>query len=157
MECDKKYYWHDLAGHNFRLTNLQAAVGVAQMENLENIIKERKRVHNQYKVILSDMSCLTLQYFPPEVDSVLWAIAVKLDSLAFPQGRDAVITQMMQAGIETRPGFVAPRFMDHIYTSPVLPVSEDLSNNVISLPTYPALQDNQICFICDQLKNLERR
>ena len=152
----KKYYWHDLAGHNFRLTNLQAALGVAQMEKLEQIIKERKRVHTQYRELLSNMPGLTLQYFLPEVDPVLWAIAIKLDPMAFPQGRDAVIAKMMEVGIETRPGFVAPCFMNHIYTCPELPTTEELSNNVISLPTYPTLQNEQIRFICKQLNKLKR-
>jgi perosamine synthetase len=152
----KQYYWHDLAGHNFRLTNLQAAVGVAQMEKLEQIVKERRRVHSQYINFLSNVPGLHFQYFPPAVDPVLWAIAVKLDTIAFPQGRDAVIAEMMQCGIETRPGFVAPRFMDHIYVCPALPISEELSKNVLSLPTYPTLRDEQICFICDQLKKLRR-
>ena len=152
----KKYYWHDLAGHNFRLTNLQAALGVAQMEKLEQIVKERKRVHSQYMDLLSNVTGLTLQYFPPEVDPVLWSIALKLDPIAFPQGRDVVIAEMMQVGIETRPGFVAPRFMDHIYACPELTISEELSKNVLSLPTYPTLQNEQICFICDQLKKLKR-
>lgn len=152
----KQYYWHDLAGHNFRLTNLQAAVGVAQIEKIAQIVSERKRVHSQYRDLLSNIPGLTLQHFPPEVDPVIWAIAVKLDPLAFPQGRDAVIAEMMRDGIETRPGFVAPRFMDHIYTCPELPISEELSKNVLSLPTYPTLQNDQICFICDQLKKLKQ-
>lgn len=152
----KKYYWHDLAGHNFRLTNLQAAVGVAQMEKLGQIIKERKRVHLQYRKLLSNFPGLILQHFAPEVDPVLWAIAVKLDSRAFPQGRETVIAEMMQAGIETRPGFVAPCFMPHIYSSSELPVTEDLSRNVLSLPTYPTLQEEQINFICNELKKVRR-
>jgi len=152
----KQYYWHDLPGHNFRLTNLQAAIGVAQMEKLEQIVLERKRVHNKYLSCLTSMPGLTLQYFPPEVDTVLWAIAVKLDPLAFPQGRDAVIEEMMHQGIETRPGFVAPRFMDHIYICPELPITEELSKNVISLPTYPTLNDEQIHLICSQLKKLRK-
>lgn len=152
----KQYYWHDLAGHNFRLTNIQAAVGVAQMEKLGQIIRERKRVHNQYKSLLSNAPGLTLQYFPPEVDPILWAIAVKLDTSAFPQGRDVVIQEMMQYGIETRPGFVAPRLMGHIYICPELPISEELSKNILSLPTYPTLQDEQIKYICSQLIKLRR-
>lgn len=152
----KQYYWHDVAGHNFRLSNLLAAVGVAQMEKLEEIVKQRKRVHNQYKKLLSDIPGITLQHFSPKVDPVIWAIAMKLDPLAFPQGRDTVIEEMMHDGIETRPGFVAPRFMTHIYTCPELPVTEELSKNVLSLPTYPTLQDEQIYFICNQLKKLRR-
>ncbi len=126
------------------------------MEKLEEIVKERKRVHAQYNALLVNVPGVTLQYFPPEVDPVLWAIALKLDSVAFPQGRDAVIMEMMQVGIETRPGFVAPRFMDHIYACPELRVTEELSKNVLSLPTYPTLQNEQICFICHQLKKLRR-
>ena len=73
----KRYYWHDLVGHNFRLTNLQAALGVAQMERLETIIFERKRVHRQYQSLLSENPGVTLQYYQPEVDGVLWGSCAK--------------------------------------------------------------------------------
>jgi perosamine synthetase len=152
----KQYYWHDLAGHNFRLTNLQAALGVAQMEKLELIIRRRKHIHRQYQDLLSDVPGLTLQYYPPEVDAVLWAVALKLDPLAYPQGRDIVIQEMKEAQIETRPGFVAPRFMEHIYNCPELPITEELSRQVLSLPTYPTLQDEQIEYICKKLKDLKK-
>lgn len=152
----KRYYWHDLVGHNFRLTNLQAALGVAQLEKLETIIRERKRVHVRYQDFLSALPGLRLQCYLPEVDGVLWAVALKLDPKAYPQGRDAVIAQLKEANIETRPGFVAPRFMEHLYTSPKLPVSEELSDQVLSLPTYPTLTDAQIELICQQLKRLKK-
>ena len=152
----KRYYWHDLVGHNFRLTNLQAALGVAQMERLETIIFERKRVHRQYQSLLSENPGVTLQYYQPEVDGVLWAVALKLDPKAYPQGRDAVIDQMKEANIETRPGFVAPRYMDQLYACPKLPITEELSDQVLSLPTYPTLKEEQIELICDQLKKLKR-
>lgn len=152
----KRFYWHDLAGHNFRLTNLQAAVGVAQMEKLQSIIDKRKHVHQQYYARLSETPGLTLQHYPAEVDAVLWAVALKLDPRAYPQGRDVVLQEMKDAQIECRPGFVAPRFMEHIYSCPELPISEELSRQVISLPTYPTLQDEQIEFICKQLKSLKR-
>ena len=152
----KRYYWHDLAGHNFRLTNLQAALGIAQMEKLEMIITKRKHVHRQYSDLLSTVPGITLQYYPPEVDAVLWAVALKLDPLAYPQGRDAVIQEMKDAQIECRPGFVAPRFMEHIYNCPELPIVEELSRQVISLPTYPTLQDEQIELICRRLQSLRK-
>jgi perosamine synthetase len=152
----KRYYWHDVAGHNFRLTNLQAALGVAQMEGLEYIIKERKRIHRLYYELLSGIHGLALQYFSPIMDPVLWAMAVKLDPRAYPQGRDAVMQAMKQAQIETRPGFVAPRFMGHLYKCTELPIAEELSQQVLSLPTYPKLRNEQIEFICDQLNRLRR-
>jgi perosamine synthetase len=150
----KRYYWHELAGHNFRLTNIQAAIGCAQLETLDQKIAGRKRVHQQYKKHLSNINGLVLQVFQPEVQAVLWAIAVKLDPRAYPQGRDAVMQQMRDAQIETRPGFVAPGFMDHIYTSPELPVCKDVSEQVIVLPTYSSLLDEQVEFVCATLISL---
>ena len=152
----KQYYWHELAGHNFRLTNMQAALGCAQLEMLSQKIAERKRVHRQYKIHLSDINGLALQFFPPEVEAGPWMIAVKLDPQAYPQGRDTVIQQMRDAQIETRPGFYVPSSMGHLYTSPELPVCKDLSQLVIVLPTYHSLSDDQIKFICDRLINLQK-
>jgi len=150
----KRYYWHELAGHNFRLTNIQAAMGCAQMEMINRKIVGRKRVHQQYKKHLSGINGVVLQFFPPEVESVPWAIAVKLDPQAYPQGRDTVVQQMRDAQIETRPGFYAPNFMDHLYTSPELPVSKEVSQQVIVLPAYPSLSDDQIGFVCAILTRL---
>lgn len=150
-------YWHELAGHNFRMTNLQAALGCAQLEHLPLIINERKRVHQQYRRRLEALPGVTLQHFPAEVDPVLWAVAVKLDGRAYPQGRDAVIDQFVDQGIETRPGFYAASLMSHLYRDcPPLPICEGLSRQVISLPTFPTLTEEQIDYICDALAGARR-
>jgi len=151
----RRYYWHDLPGHNFRLTNLQAALGCAQLEKLDLIVRERGRVWSRYQQGLSGLAGVTLQRFLPEVDAVVWAVAMRLDDDAFPQGRDAVMRQLGDAGIETRNGFVAPSAMD-FYHCPALPACELLSREVISLPTFPSLTDAQIDYICGELARLRR-
>ena len=152
----KRYYWHELAGHNFRLTNLQAALGCAQMEQLPQIIQERKRIHKSYVGHLSKISGLTLQQFQPEVNPVIWTVAVKLDPGAYPQGRDIVITQMKELGIETRPGFYAPSLQQHLYDCSPLPICEEISRQALSLPTYPTLDDELIEQICTKLNGLRK-
>jgi perosamine synthetase len=149
-----RHYWHELPGHNFRLTNLQAALGCAQLERLDSIIRERKRVHQTYKAALKNAGGVRLQTFRPEVDPVLWAFAVELDPAAFPQGRSRVIEQLAAAGIETRNGFYAASQLPIYPGCPSLPVCERLANNVISLPTFPSLTDQQINYICEQLAGL---
>jgi len=149
----QRYYWHELAGHNFRMTNMQAALGCAQLEELTHIIRERKRIHDQYRLHLAACPGLTLQYFAPEVDPTLWALAVKLDVQAYPQGRDSVMEQMRTAHIETRPGFYAASLID-FYHCPRLPVCEEISRQVICLPSYATLQNDQIEYICFQLQRL---
>ena len=153
----KRYYWHELAGHNFRLTNLQAAIGCAQLELIDKKIDNLKRIYLQYKIHLSELDGLKLQAFLSDVEPVLWMNAVKLDPVAYPQGRDEVMRQMANIGIETRPGFCAPRFMDKLYNSPKLTVCEDVSENVLVLPTHGSLSNDQIEFVCNILKNLREK
>jgi perosamine synthetase len=149
----KRHYWHELPGHNFRLTNLQAALGCAQYDNLEAIIKERRRVSQHYRARLGAERGVKLQQFDLDVDPVVWALALRLDPEAFPQGRDAVMRQMDELGIETRPGFYAPSMMD-FYGCPPLSVCEALSRQIISLPCFPALSAKEIDRIRDGLMAL---
>ncbi len=150
----QRYYWHELPGHNFRLTNFQAALGCAQMEHLDRIIAGRRRVHETYKANLGRLAGVALQQFTADVEPVLWAMAVLLDPRAFPQGRDAVMAQMKEAGVETRPGFYAPSAMS-FYDCPPLSVCERLSQQIISLPTFPTLRDDEIERVCGALVRLK--
>jgi len=149
-------YWHDLPGHNFRMTNMQAALGCAQLETIDRIIFERKRLHASYRKHLSNIPGVTLQGFAPGVDAVVWAIALMLDPQAYPQGRDAVMCELQAAGVETRNGFYAASMLHHIYDCSALPICENLAQNAISLPTYCSLSDNDIQFICSVLDGLRK-
>jgi dTDP-4-amino-4,6-dideoxygalactose transaminase len=81
-------------------------------------------------------------------------MAVKLDSNVYPQGRDKVIEQMKHLNIETRPGFYPPSAMD-FYNCPCLPICEEISSQVMSVPTFPSLENEQIAYICDSLMTLQ--
>ncbi len=155
MDRGKKFYWHELPGHNFRLTNFQAAIGVAQLEKIDIILAERKRVSEEYKNILSNMEGITFQKINKDVEPVIWAIALKLDTKVFPQGRDMVIQQLKEIEIETRPGFYASSLLE-IYEKHSLPGCEVISKNVISLPTFPSLKNDDIAFVCEQLLKLRK-
>lgn len=150
-----KHYWHDVIGYNFRLTNLQAAVGYGQFENLDKIISEKQRVSRLYREHLVDEPGITMQHFTPEVEPVVWAIAIKIDANLFKGDRDFLIKSLLESGIETRPGFY-PFSVMPLYNAPLLPISEDVGANVISLPSFVSLTEEEIAFICDQLKKLKR-
>lgn len=149
----EKRYWHEVHGHNFRLTNFQAALGCAQLEHLDQIVRERARVKARYEMHLADAAGLEMQTVPEAVDSVLWAMAVRLDPDAFPQGRDEVMDQLKAKAIETRVGFYAASEIP-LYGCGPLPVCEAVSGSLISLPTFPTLTNDEIDFICDQLLRL---
>lgn len=146
-------YMHTVPGHNFRMTNLQAALGYAQFEHLDNIIKARSRMMVLYQEQLGNFSGITPQFFSADVDPVLWAVAVRLDPLAFPQGRDTVMAAMSEIGIETRPGFYSPSAMPAIYRGQMnLPVCETISREVIVLPCFPTLTKDEVAKICQALE-----
>jgi perosamine synthetase len=152
---DVRRYWHEVAGHNFRLTNLQAALGCAQLEQIDRIVAERNRMYLSYKRCLEPCQGATLQEFSSEVEPVVWAIAVKLNTSAFPQGRDTVIEQLRELGIETRPGFYSAGMMPHLYGTAPLPICDDLSRQVLSLPSSPTLTEEEIEYVCSSLDALQ--
>lgn len=149
-------YWHEVAGHNFRLTNMQAAIGCAQLEQIDKIICERDRVYQIYKDMLENMDGVVLQKYSEQVDPVVWAIAIALDISAFPQGRDKVIDRLKEMGIETRPGFYSANTMPHIYGEMHLPICEHLSRQVISLPSSPTLTKEEIEYVCASFKSCKK-
>lgn len=96
-----------------------------------------------------------LQEFRPEVNPVVWAIALKLDPARFRHDRDGVIAALASDGIETRPGFYPFAAMP-VYNTPPLPVCQDVGANLISVPSFASLPDADIDFICDRLLQLRR-
>lgn len=151
----KKHYWHEVPGLNFRLTNMQAALGCAQLEKLDRIVAERHRVYAAYRERLAEMPGVALQEFRPDVEPVVWAIAVRLDPAVFPQGRDTVLAQMLETSIELRPGFYSPSQLDYC-DCPPLPICDGLAASIVSLPSYPTLTEPEIDHVCSQLAKLRR-
>jgi perosamine synthetase len=148
-----KRYWHDLVGYNYRLTNLQAALGCAQLENLDNILAEKARIYGRYLGNLSGLPGIELQHVAKEVDPAMWAVALKIDPRRFKGDRDFLIAELLERNIETRPGFY-PFSVMPLYKAEPLPIAESISRNVISLPSYVSISDEDIDYICDQLKGL---
>jgi len=150
---ENKRYWHDLVGYNYRLTNLQAALGCAQLENLDNIIAEKARIYRRYLWNLSGSSGLEFQHIPEGVEPVMWTVAIKIDPHYFKGDRDYLIAELMKRNVETRPGFY-PFSVMPLYKAAPLPVAESIGRNIISLPSYISISDENIDYICNQLKGL---
>ena len=147
-------YWHDVAGHNFRLSNIQAAIGCGQLEQIETIAAERRRLYRDYEQALSRVDGVKLQAIGADVDPIIWAVGLRLEPSRFAQGRDAVMSALAGQGIETRPGFAAASEMPHIYKAGTLPNASDLGLNVISLPSSPTVTTTEIDMICSKLSDL---
>lgn len=152
----ERHYWHEVPGHNFRMTNLQAALGCAQLEHVAHVTSGRQRVLTRYKNALRGVKGATLQSEAANSVPLIWAIGVCLSIDVFPQGRDAVALALATQGVETRPGFQPPSEMVY-FTGQPFPVSDRLGRWVLSLPTFPDLTDHDIDYICAELSALAAR
>jgi len=148
-----KRYWHEVIGFNFRLTNLQAALGCAQFEQLDSIMTERRRVYERYGSALADTPGIEMQHFSKDLEAVVWTVAIRLRSDRVTISRDEMMQGMIEKGIETRSGFYTPSDMP-LYDCPLLPVSQQASENILCLPAYPTLKDSEIDYVCETLKQI---
>lgn len=149
----ERRYFHEVVGHNFRLTNLQAALGCAQIEHVDDIIANKKRVFARYQKNCLNIAGITLQKITSGCVPVMWAIAIKVDAGLLKIGRDKLMDELKKKGIETRPGFIPFSDMP-AYKAQSLPVTNDISYNVLSLPSYTMISDAEIDHVCLTIRDI---
>lgn len=142
----KRRYWHPIIGYNYRLTNVQAAIALGQLETISIQINARNEVFKQYNYNLP--SRLWRQAVPDDCVSANWMFTVVL-----PTGikRDCVIEMLSQRGIETRPTFVPLTELPPYHQNHTPPVAADLGTRGLSLPTHACLSKADIQYICANL------
>jgi len=137
-------YTHDVPGFNYRLGNIQAAIGVAQSEYLEAISKERNRVYQTYKQRFNGHKNIQMQRMGNDVCPIIWALGVKLNNI----NRNELMKYMEKMEIETRPGFSSPKYIKYFKDPYETIVSDNLSEQTITLPIYPSLTNKEVDYIC---------
>lgn len=142
-------YWHSGLGYNYRMTNICAAIGLAQLEAVDKILKMKRSVASFYQTELTE---LPLRHHSESVDTThsYWMNSIILDD---EMHRDALRKHLKEAGIETRPFFYPANQFDHCKTEERFAVSERLSKSGINLPSYPILEPDQLLKICNAIKN----
>ena len=148
----EKKYWHFDVGYNYRMTNLQAAVGLAQFENINWHIEQRIRVAGLYKKYLEGyLKYMVFQSEPSDCRHVYWMSNVILQDIV-AKNRDEVMQEMEACNIEMRPLFYPMHIMPPYCDKKLkCPVSEKISSRGISLPSHALLEDGDVKYICDNL------
>lgn len=151
-----KRYWHDTVGFNYRMTNMQAAVGVAQLGKLVKIIDKRKTIAEWYCEALRDLKENKLIKLHPQMHwakCVYWIYSILLQDLSNVSRRDELIEKLAEEGVETRPLFYPLHRMPPYYTKEEFPIAEDLSKRGISLPSSSNLSREQVGIIAALIKD----
>lgn len=139
-------YWHEVLGYNYRMTDMQAAVGVAQLEQLDAITVRRAEIAKRYYEALSNR--VIFQELPKGYTHGNWAVAILLPRHT---RRDKVVAFLDERGVETRPAFPLTSDMPMHYTAAFLPVSRDISNRGLVLPTHAELTNEDIDWVAESL------
>lgn len=145
-----KHYWCDVIGFNYRMTNLQAAIGCAQVNKLDGFIQKKRENAKSYTKQLKDIPGITT---PPEKEwakNTYWMYSILIKD-EFPLKRDDLQKKLKEAGIDSRPLFPPIHKMPIYHSDTIHLVSEMLSKKGLNLPSSVNLSEDDIVRITDSI------
>ena len=146
-------YWFPLVGYNYRMTNVAAAIGLAQLEKVEWHLHHRLEVVEWYRDQLRGVSDVTCQCEKEWARHVYWMFNIVLGD-NMPSSRDDVMVHLQDCGIETRPVFYPMHILPPYRNSSQkdrFPVAERIARQGVTLPTWAGLSKEDVQFICHSL------
>jgi perosamine synthetase len=148
MHASRRYY-HPELGFNFRMTNLQAAVGCAQLEAREDLCARKVRAHARYRARLEGIDGVRFPAVPEGQRVVPWLHVLVDERLDGEAARDALMARMLERGAETRPFFAPAHTFPYLSAYPgagagALPKTEHAAANGLCLPSGGGLTDEEI-------------
>ena len=144
-------YWHDEIGYNYRMTNICAAIGLAQLEQIDEIISRKLQIANTYREVFKN-SLITMHGQMENSLNSYWMCSILLPEA---DRREELRNFLRDQGIETRPLFY-PAHQMPMYASRIaghFPVAEEISSRGLNLPSYPDLSDEAVKYIANQVLN----
>lgn len=150
-------FWlhHERLGYNYRMSEINAALGVTQLKRLNTMIEKRLKVANLYNEAFKDVKGITVPYIDSNVSKMSYFVyVVQIDK---DIDRDKVMDYLKKNGVGCRPYFtpihVQP-YMKEIfgYDEETYPIAADIGRRSIALPFYNDLTENGICYVVEKLK-----
>lgn len=151
----KRKYYHEVIGFNYRMTNLQAAIGAAQIERIDEILEWRSALEEQYRKVFSEMDGITLQHNNmPDRKKIAWLVSVLVDE----KKRDDVLEKLRSKGIDARAFFI-PLSEMKLYKmyARECQVSKRISRKGINLPTTYEISNEKIEMIAALVRSICQR
>ena len=150
----QKRYWHLEVGYNYRMTNIEAAIGLGQLEKIEEHIANRIRIRAKYFELLKDYSeYITFQKTTENSTTINWMTSIIFTSNV-ALDRDTICQKLSDLGIETRPVFYLINDMPPYKDNEKFPIAEHIASRGINLPTHDLLSDEDIEYVCKCLLSL---
>ena len=153
----QKRFTHEEVGYNFRMTNLQAACGLGQLESIEKFLEKKQWMAREYEKRLQGIPGLRLPVTKEWAENVYWMYAVLLEE-GFPLSRDALREALKEKGVDTRDFFQPcssqPALRHLSQTEESFPVTEHIAERGLYLPSGLALTKEQIEYVCEAIREV---
>lgn len=155
---ERRFLHHEI-GYNYRMTNLQAAIGLAQLEKIDEYVTARRRNARLYNELLKNIEGITLPIEKEDSKNVYWMYSILIDMEKFGMSRDDLEKKLKNDGIETRPFFVPMHQQPllkklGLFKGEEYPNAENISREGINLPSSSSLKYDEIEFLCSLIKNI---
>lgn len=149
-----KTFWIDEDGVKFKMSNVQAAIGLAQIERADELIEMKRRIFSWYEERLSGLQGIHLNKEVEGAKSIYWMTSIRLDE-GMKLSRDDLIIELKKRNVDTRPVFPA------ISKYPIWPLKQDpkpiadkIGNTAMNLPSGVCLKKEDVMYVCDQILEL---
>ncbi len=152
--CLPGTFWVTQNGYKYRMSNMQAAFGLGQLERIDQLIEAKRRVFSWYVEGLKDVSQVRLNYETDWARSIYWMSSIYVDENAVIT-RDQLRAELKKLNIDTRPVFPAiSQYAFWVRKQPPQPTALKVGNQGINLPSGVCLQREQVDYICALIKDI---
>lgn len=151
---------HSRLGYNYRMDEMSAALGLAQLGRIEELLAKRERVAQWYNERLRDVEGVQLLYIAPTTTRMSWFVYVI--RLAPEINRDLVMVELEKQGIPSRPYFPCIHLQSFYrekfgYREGNFPVAEKISRSSLALPFHGNMQESEVDLVCEALQDILKR
>ena len=150
---DPVRYVHNEIGYNFRMTNIQAALGVAQLEQLEGFLEHKREIFFKYRSAINDIDGLTIADAPSYAENNHWMILLQIDKNTYGEDREELMNRLNSNNIQTRPAWTPIHLQKPYQDCQTYHVekAEELVENSLCLPSSTNLSDQDLEEVIAQL------
>lgn len=147
----KKIFWSECVGYKYKISNLQAAMGCAQIERADELINKKREIFRWYQDYLKDVTTIRWNPEPEYTKNSFWMPTIIIDKFTEPE-RDGLIRKMIDDNIQVRPFFYPLSSLPMFKPDRDNKVSYDIYKRGVNLPGYFDLGRDDIHFVCDKLR-----
>jgi perosamine synthetase len=146
----EKRFWNEGLGYKYKMSNIEAACGLAQLERLDELVARKRQIFSWYGDRLGGIPGLQLNCERPGTTNALWMTTVAVDS-SFGIEKEELMSRLGEYGIQTRPFFYPLSDLPPLKSEAETPVSHDISPRAINLPSAHDLTEDDVDHVCSAL------